>query len=70
MIASPSPDGRLAFAGALLKAATEVEAAEARIKRAALDAAESGDLPRVLDILRRWHTEPPAEVVAHLGLAP
>ncbi|CAG0989400.1 hypothetical protein PHYC_02203 [Phycisphaerales bacterium] len=51
-------------ARALLSLAAEVEAAEAAIKQAVLDAAEVGDLAAVRDIVRRWQTRPASEVLS------
>ncbi|GJQ29745.1 MAG: hypothetical protein HBSAPP03_16290 [Phycisphaerae bacterium] len=50
-------------ARALLDLAAEVEADEAAIKRAVLDAAEAGDIGTVLAIMRRWSTLPSSEVL-------
>lgn len=50
-------------ARALLDLAAEVEADEAAIKRAVLDAAEAGDIGGVLAIMRRWSTLPSSEVL-------
>jgi hypothetical protein len=46
-----------------------VEAAERRIKRALLQAAEARDFDRVLTILRRWSTCPAADVLHAPGAA-
>lgn len=68
-ITMSSPAASAAFAKSLLGIAADLERDEARIKRAVLDAAEAGDAPRAADIVRRWLEQPPAEVVAYLGLA-
>jgi hypothetical protein len=51
-------------ARAVLAVAAEVEAAEAAIKQAILDAARAGDCARVIDLVARWQTTPPGEVLA------
>lgn len=51
------------LAASVLVAAQEVEAAEREIKDAILKAAEAGDCAKVLDITRRWLTNPAAEVL-------
>lgn len=49
----------------LLDIAAEVEAVEARLKEQIIAAARAGDCALVIDIVQRWQTEPPAEVLAH-----
>lgn len=56
--------GIAAFERALLDIAAEVEADETRIKREVLEAARANDCDRVITIVERWLTEPPAEVLA------
>ena len=58
------------FAKSLLAAAAEVEAAETNLKDAILRAAESGDIPRVAEIVRRWKDMPPTEVLASMEVDP
>ena len=70
MIATPPlPDDGGRFARTLLTAAAEVEAAEARIKDEILAAARTGDCDRVIDVVTRWKTCPPCEVLAGSRLA-
>ncbi len=57
-------DGSAAFARTLLGIAAQVEADESAIKQAILDAARAGDCARIIDIVTRWQTSPPAEVLA------
>jgi hypothetical protein len=54
------------LADTLLVIADEMVAAEDRIKRAALAAAESGDAAAAASILRRWLEEPPTALAASL----
>lgn len=53
-----------AFERALLDVAAAVEADETQIKQQILDAARAGDCGTVIDIVQKWLTEPPAEVLA------
>ncbi len=66
MTPAPSPAAVAdtpAFARAVLDAATQVDAAETRIKDALLAAARSGDMNRVITIVERWQRLPAAEVL-------
>ncbi len=49
----------------LLDIAAEVEADETRLKRHILDAARAGACDRVIEIVEKWLTSPPAEVLSH-----
>lgn len=59
----PSPTSPDLSAKAVLDIAAEVEAAEARIKQAILDAARAGDCAMVSAIMLRWVSLPAAEVL-------
>ena len=49
----------------LLAIAAEVEADETRLKQEILEAARASDCDRVITIVEKWLTTPPAEVLAH-----
>lgn len=68
MISRPPPPDPTAFARAILTAAAEVEAAEAGIKRAILDAARAGDCGKVINIIERWASMPACEVLGGTAL--
>lgn len=70
MIARPPPPDPTALARAILSAAAEVEAAEAAIKRAILDAARAGDCARIIAIVERWASRPACEVLGGTALDP
>lgn len=52
------------LARALFDTASEVEAAEARIKCDILSAAQLGDCNRIIEIVSEWKDTPPVEVAA------
>lgn len=54
------------LAGVALELADQVEADEARIKRAILDALEDGSVDRAVQIVRHWQSAPPSEVASAL----
>ena len=62
---SGPPDPSAALARQLLAMAAELDAAEERIKRAIIAAAEAGDCPRV--IVARWLTLPTLDVLPAKG---
>ena len=61
---SGPPDPSAALARQLLAMAAELDAAEERIKRAIIAAAEAGDCRRVIDLVTRWLTLPTLDVLA------
>jgi hypothetical protein len=69
----PETNGSGAPAGvarAILDAAVEAEAAEARIKDAVLAAARAGDQARVIDLVTRWQHMPAPAVLDPNWTAP
>jgi hypothetical protein len=54
-----------ALARALLDTAAEVEAAEHQIKQEILTAARAGDCALIVEIVEKWLTEPPVEVLSN-----
>jgi hypothetical protein len=70
MIARPDQtDPPDQFARTVLHMAAEVEAAEAVIKRAILEAAAAGDCDRVTQIVIRWQHMPATDVLSQKPLA-
>ena len=67
MIATPSPDPDALLARQILSLTAELDAAEERIKRAILAAAEAGDCPHVVSIVTRWLTLPTLDVLPATG---
>ena len=55
------------FAKSVFDVAAEVEAAETNIKHAILAAAQAGDCARIRDIVQRWLSTPPTEVLRAAG---
>lgn len=68
MIATSPTADPTSLARALLSAAAEVEAAEARIRQVLLQAARAGDTARLITILERWECMPACEVLAEIPL--
>ena len=66
---SGPPDPNALLARQLLALSAELDAAEERIKRAIIAAAEAGDCPRVITIVTRWLTLPTLDVLPAKGAA-